>query len=148
MASGQVSYRGGLPLVNNMNQARHLLGFLGSGGTAFLVDAGITLLLTQAGLSPFIARLIAIAVAMVVAWLMHRRFTFAVSEPPSVRELLKFSAVAWSANALNYGIYAAVLVIWPALWPLAAMVLSTAVAMMFSYAGFRLGVFRKSPPET
>lgn len=132
-------------MVTDTRSFRHWGGFLVSGGTAFVVDAALTLTLTYAGLNAFIARLIAIMVAMVVAWLMHRRFTFAVKAPPSMREFMKFAAVAWSANALNYGIYAVLLLVWPALWPLAAMVVSTAVAMVFSYLGFRLGVFREPP---
>ncbi len=132
-------------MVTDTRSFRHWGGFLVSGGTAFVVDAALTLALTYAGLNAFAARLIAIMVAMVVAWLMHRRFTFAVKAPPSLREFMKFAAVAWSANALNYGIYAVLLLVWPALWPLAAMVVSTAVAMVFSYLGFRLGVFREPP---
>lgn len=132
-------------MVTDTRSFRHWGGFLVSGGTAFVVDAALTLALTYAGLNAFAARLIAIMVAMVVAWLMHRRFTFAVKAPPSLREFMKFAAVAWSANALNYGIYAVLLLVWPALWPFAAMVVSTAVAMVFSYLGFRLGVFREPP---
>ncbi len=134
-------------MVTGRRNARHWLGFLGSGGTAFIVDAGITLALTQAGVNPFVARIIAIMLAMVVAWLMHRRFTFQVAAPPSMAEFLRFAAVAWSANALNYGIYALLLLALPALWPLAAMAASTGVAMIFSYLGFRLGVFREKPPQ-
>ena len=126
---------------------RHWGGFFLSGGTASVVDAAITTALIHfAGFDPFSARLLAILVAMVVAWLMHRRITFDVTSPPSLREFAKFAAVAWSANALNYVIYAAILLVRPATWPLAALVVSTAVAAFFSYAGFRLGVFREPPP--
>lgn len=126
---------------------RHWGGFVLSGGTAFAVDAGITTALIHwAGLDPFTARLIGIVVAMVVAWLMHRRITFNVSAPPSWREFAKFAAVAWSANLLNYAIYAGILLLWPATLPFAALIASTAVATAFSYTGFRLGVFREPPP--
>ncbi len=126
---------------------RHWGGFVLSGGTAFLIDAGITTFLIHvARLDPFSARLIAISIAMVVAWLMHRTITFAVKAPPSLREFMKFAAVAWSANALNYAIYVVILLVWPATWPLAALVASTGVATVASYLGFRLGVFRKPPP--
>jgi len=89
---------------------RHWGGFLFSGGTAALVDAGITTALTHwAGRDPFTARLLAIVVAMVVAWLLQRRVTFNVRSAPSWREFGRFAAVAWSANALNYAIYAVIL---------------------------------------
>ncbi len=85
---------------------RHWGGFVFSGGVAFLIDAGITTGLVRfARLDPYSARFIAILIAMVAAWLMHRRITFDVAGPPSVKEFLRFAAVAWTANALNYGIY-------------------------------------------
>jgi putative flippase GtrA len=126
---------------------RHWGGFLASGGTAAVVDAAITLALVHlAGFDPFTSRLIAILIAMVVAWLMHRRLTFAVAAAPSLREFLRFAAVAWSANALNYAIYAGILLAWPGSLPLVAIVIATGIAAVFSYIGFRFGVFREPPP--
>ena len=123
---------------------RHWGGFLFSGGSAFLVDAGINLALIHfAGLNPFVSRLISIACAMVFAWAMHRRVTFAVTAPPSFGEFTRFVMVAGSANALNYLVYAGILLVWPATWPFAAQVVSTAIAMVASYLGFRFGVFRR-----
>ena len=52
---------------------RHGLGFLISGGTAFAVDALVLELLTVLlGINPIAARLVAISLAMVAGWLMHR----------------------------------------------------------------------------
>ena len=126
---------------------RHWGGFLASGGTAAVVDAAITLALVHlVGFDPFTSRLIAILIAMVVAWLMHRRLTFAVTAAPSLREFLRFAAVAWSANALNYAIYAGILLVLPGSLPLVAIVIATGIASVFSYVGFRFGVFRQPPP--
>ncbi len=123
---------------------RHWGGFLFSGGSAFVVDLGINLgLIHLAGLNPFVSRLISIACAMVFAWLMHRNVTFAVKTPPSFGEFARFVAVAGSANALNYLVYAGILLAWPATWPFAAQVVSTAIAMGASYLGFRFGVFHR-----
>lgn len=123
---------------------RHWGGFLFSGGSAFLVDLGINLgLIDLVGLNPFVSRLISIGCAMVFAWLMHRRVTFAVVAPPSLGEFARFAAVAGSANALNYAVYAAILLVWPATPPLIAQIVSTAIAMCASYLGFRFGVFRR-----
>jgi putative flippase GtrA len=133
-APGQIDHR----------SARHWGGFVVSGGTAFLVDAAITLgLIRLAGLDPFLARLIGILAAMVVAWLMHRRITFNVAHPPSVGEFMRFAAVAGSANGLNYAVYAAILLLWPATPPLLALIVSTGIATVFAYLGFRFGVFRR-----
>jgi putative flippase GtrA len=135
-------------MATDTRSLRHWGGFVLSGGTAFVVDAAITTgLIHLAGIGPFIARLVGILIAMAVAWLMHRRITFAVSRPPTLNEFLRFATVAWSANLLNYGVYVAVLLLWPATWPFVALLISTGIATIFSYLGFRLGVFREpSPP--
>lgn len=123
---------------------RHWGGFVLSGGSAFLVDAGInTGLIHLAGLSPFISRLISIGCAMVFAWLMHRNVTFAVNSPPRLSEFARFATVAGSANALNYAIYAGILLIRPSTPPFAALVVSTGIATAASYLGFRFGVFKR-----
>ena len=123
---------------------RHWGGFIFSGGSAFLVDAAInTGLIHLAGLSPFVSRLISIGCAMVFAWQMHRRVTFAVTAPPSLGEFARFATVAGSANALNYAIYVVILLAWPPTPPLLALVVSTAIATAASYLGFRFGVFRR-----
>lgn len=122
-------------------------GFLVSGTVAAVVDAGITTaLIRYAALDPFTARLFAILVAMMVAWLMHRRVTFNVAAAPTWQEFIRFIAVAWSANLLNYALYSAIMLFRPATLPVLAVVVATGVAAVFSYAGFRLRVFREPPP--
>jgi len=122
---------------------RHGGGFFVSGLIAFSVDAAVLWLLThQAGIDPLLARVFAIALAMVAGWLSHRRLTFNMSVPPSLGEFMRYAAVAWSAAALNYAVYAAILMARPGTAPLSALVGATVVAMGFSYLGMRLGVFR------
>lgn len=122
---------------------RHGGGFLASGLIALSVDAVVLLVLTrQAGLDPFSARLIAIALAMVAGWLSHRRLTFNVATPPTLAEFGRYAAVAWTAAALNYAVYATILIVRHDVAPLLAMVGATVVAMGFSYLGMRFGVFR------
>jgi putative flippase GtrA len=124
--------------------ARHGPGFLASGLIAFTVDAGLTSLLTRvAGVSAYAARPVAIAIAMVVAWACHRRLTFKVAGPPTLAEFGRYAAVAWAAAALNYVVYAAILVTVPALPIEVVLAGATAVAMVASYAGMRFGVFTK-----
>jgi putative flippase GtrA len=126
---------------------RHWGGFILSGSVAFFVDAGLTTgLIHFAMVDPFTSRLVGIVVAMVVAWLMHRRITFAVAAAPSWGEFIRFAAVSWSAGVLNYLLYAAILLVRPSTLPFLALVISTGAAACFSYAGFRLGVFRQPPP--
>jgi putative flippase GtrA len=122
---------------------RHGLAFLLSGGLAFSVDAIVLKgLMWLAGLNPILARLFAIAVAMLVGWLAHRTFTFALSVPPSLAEFLRYAVVGWTVAAVNYGLFVAIVLLRPDVEPLAALVLSSLVATLFAYAGMRYGAFR------
>jgi putative flippase GtrA len=123
--------------------AQHGAGFLASGILALGVDMGTLALLTRvAGVPAIIARPVGIAVAMVVAWLCNRRWTFAVSGPPTLTEFTRYAAVAWGAAAVNYAIYAGILLLVSVVPPEGALVLSSAAAMVVSYLGMRFGVFR------
>lgn len=122
---------------------RHGLGFLVSGGLAFITDATVLQVLTSVvGLDPIIARLGSISIAMVVGWLSHRRLTFAVSTAPNLGEFVRYAAVAWFSAGVNYAIFVAIMLIRPETLPLAALVAASAVAMVVSYLGMRFGAFR------
>ena len=122
---------------------RHALAFLISGGTALAVDALTLKLLTAwVGMHPIAARVLAIAVAMIAGWLMHRTFTFRSELSPTVAEFLRYVGVAWSAAAVNYAVFVAILLARPSTEPLIALVLSSAVAMVFAYLGMRFAAFR------
>ncbi|MCX5497023.1 GtrA family protein [Kaistia dalseonensis] len=124
-------------------QLHHLAGFLVAGGSAFLVDAGILMLLVHFGANPFAARPFAIACAMVVGWLINRTWTFPMPGPPRLGEFLRYAAVAWLSVSINYAIYAGLLIVWPTMPLIEALVIATAIAMFFSYFGYRLIAFRK-----
>jgi putative flippase GtrA len=122
---------------------RHWGGFLASGLIALSCDAillqfGILVL----GLSPLAARLIAISGAVVAGWLAHRRLTFSLRTPPTLRELTHYSAAAWAVAAINYAAFAAVIFVSPETHPLAALVCASILATFFAYIGMRYGVFR------
>ena len=120
--------------------------FATSGGLAFVTDASVLAALTRGlGIDPFSARIIAIACAMVVGFFAHRRISFAIATPPTLSEFAKFLSVAFSASVLNYAVYAGVLLLRPGTDPLIAMFFATAIAMAFSYVGYRFGVFKKPP---
>jgi len=134
---------GSLPKAQAPNPLRHWLAFLLSGGAAFSVDAivlkSLTVLLR---LNPIVARLFAISLAMLVGWLAHRTFTFALRAPPSLAEFVRYALVGWSAAAVNYGLFALAIVLKPSLEPLLALVLSSLAATVFAYLGMRYGAFR------
>lgn len=124
---------------------RHWLGFVASGGTSFVVDAGVFKLATWATSAPYwVARIGSIACAMVVGWLCHRTWTFAVTTPPNIREFGRFAGVAWSASVLNYAIGYFILFVRPSTEPLFAIFIAGICAMAASYFGFRFGAFRRS----
>ena len=127
-----------------VSRTRHYGGFLTAGLSALALDAAVLLALTDwAGLSPYLARIISISLAMVVSWQINRRITFAVRAPPTLHEFTRFAAVSWSAQAVNYAAFAALITWLPALWPVWALIAASALAMFVSYAGFRFKVFKR-----
>lgn len=129
--------------ATNLNGvARHFGGFVAAGIIAFSVDAAVLAALIK-GLEwePFSARLGSVSVAMFAAWQAHRRLTFVVKQPPSIKEFVSYAAVAWTSAAVNYGLYAVILNVRPETDPLAALFVASLIAMFVSYFGMRFGVF-------
>jgi putative flippase GtrA len=123
---------------------RHGLGFVLSGSLAFATDAGILKALTAAfGVHPILARIVSIAFAHVVGWLSHRRLTFRLATRPTVAEFLRYVGVQSTVALINYAIYVAVILLRPGIEPLLALVISSGVAMFFSYFGIRFAAFRQ-----
>jgi putative flippase GtrA len=121
----------------------HWAGFLASGLIALSVDAiiletGVRLF----GLHPLVARLLGISCAMVAGWLAHRTLTFMLRSRPTFREFARYAAVAWTTQVINYGTFASILIVQPALPPLAALLAASLVATIFAYVGMRYGAFR------
>ena len=126
---------------------QHALGFLFSGGLAFCVDAGVLeLLVTGFGVHKLVARIVSLSLAHVAGWLSHRRFTFRLSTPPTLREFLRYAGVQYTIALLNYGIFALIVLLKPDIKPLYALIASSGVAMFFSYFGIRFGAFRLGRP--
>ena len=124
--------------------ARHWAGFAASGLIALSVDSFVLwALMRNFDLSPFLARLMAIAVATVAGFLAHRRLTFAVAGTPTLAEFGRFVVVAWSSSVVNYLTFAAILLLRPDTAPLLALVAATFVSMFLTYAGLRFRVFRQ-----
>ncbi|MBR0557368.1 GtrA family protein [Ciceribacter sp. L1K23] len=121
-----------------------LLRFGIVGSVGFLVDAGIlALLLGFTPLGPFVSRAIAIAVAMMATWYLNRRFTFGASRHSIVREGFRYGSVGLTSALVNYLVYSALLISFPTLQPLAALVVSSIAAMAFSFFGYSRFVFRR-----
>jgi putative flippase GtrA len=128
---------------------RHWLGFGASGGIAFITDVTTLKLLVLATAMPVNgARFLSISVAMVAGWLTHRRFTFNIQAPPSLKEFTRYAGVAWVAAAINYAVFIAILWVRPTVEPIIAAALSAGVAMVAAYFGMRFAAFRKPPTPT
>ena len=56
---------------------------------------------------------------------------------------MRYAAVGWTVAAINYGIFVAILLLWPSIEPLYALFVSSLVAMVFAYLGMRFAAFRK-----
>lgn len=132
------------PAPDERPALHHWGGFAVSGALAFATDATVLKLLTlMAGLHPILARLAAIAAAMVVAWLAHRTLTFAVKTPPTLAEFRRYAAVAWGVAGINYAVFSAIMLSRPESEPLIALVIASIVATVAAYFGMRFGVFRR-----
>jgi putative flippase GtrA len=123
---------------------RHGLGFLLSGSLAFVTDAGILqAMIAVFGAHPILARIVSISFGHTVGWLSHRRFTFRLATRPTFAEFLRYMGVQSTVALINYGIYVAVILLRPGIQPLLALVISSGIAMFFSYFGIRFAAFRQ-----
>lgn len=112
------------------------------GGLGFVVDAGMLILLMEAGASPFAARACSIALAVFVTWRLNRAITFGQSTDGQLREAGRYALVALSVAALNYGLYATILFFIPSCLPVLAAAISTACCMLASFTGYGRFAFR------
>jgi len=125
------------------SQARPLR-FALVGVIGFLTDAGSLFALTKAGLDPFSARVISIALAMLTTWRLNRAMTFGASGRAEVSEGARYGAVALTVAGLNYVIYAGLLLAFDQLWPVAATAIASVIAMAASYFGYSRLVFNRN----
>lgn len=122
------------------------LRFLLVGGLGFLVDVGLTMGLIALDWPAETARIPAIGVAMLCAWLANRAFTFRVAHRGSLVELARYVAVALLASAFNYLIYR--LLLGHSMAPLPAIVVATVAQAVFSFLGYRRLVFTPHPTRS
>lgn len=117
-------------------------GIVGTAG--FVIDAVLLwLLLETTPLGPFIARAVAIAVALVSTWYLNRTFTFGASRRSIAVEGFRYGSIGLVSAAVNYLIYSGLLLSLPILQPLAALVIASIAAMAFSFFGYSRFVFSR-----
>ncbi|MDQ6434218.1 GtrA family protein [Mesorhizobium sp. LHD-90] len=119
-----------------------VVGFLVVGAIGFLADAGVlALLLAATSLHPLPARLVSIAVALCVTWLLNRNITFGHSSRGVVEEGARYGGVGIATSLINYAVYSALVLALPLLPPLAALAVASLVATVFSFLGYSRIVF-------
>ena len=127
---------------------RRTAAFAVAGAAGFLVDAGtLAFLLWATPLGPFVARVFAIAAAMAFTFWLNRTFTFGRSERSLAAEGARYGGVGISAALLNYAVYSALVLVFPALWPVLAVAIASLAAMIWSFLGYSRFVFGASPPS-
>lgn len=118
------------------------LRFAVVGGVGFLADAGaLALLLAATPLGPLPARILSIAFAMLVTWLLNRTITFGRGRRSVVAEGARYGGVAVAVAGFNYALYSALVLGLPGFPPIAAVALSSAAAMALSFVGYSRLVF-------
>ncbi len=125
-----------------------LFRFLGVGFGGLAVDQSVLWVSEHVGVPFAAARALAIFVATVFTYVLNRRFTFPDSGRSVTAEAIRYFAVAFAAQSVNYGVS---VVIWsraPHLpHPLIAFI-GAVVATVFSYSGQRFFTFAPKPePE-
>jgi putative flippase GtrA len=115
--------------------------FLIVGAAGFIVDSGITLAISHAGVSPILARVPAIAFAIYTTWLLNRRFTFEVETEKNVSEAIRYITVALTSALLNYLLYC--ILVNAGFWPPAAIAVATGVLAVASFYAYRRIAFLK-----
>lgn len=113
------------------------------GALAAVIDIGGMLMLISRGADPLVARAVALTVAMFVAWQLNRRFTFGASDRHPGEEATRYVVIAGLAAATNYGVFAALLALFPAMMPVLAAVLGIAISMWVSFFGFQVFAFSR-----
>src|ERR1700733_1503230 len=121
------------------------LRFLGVGGLGLITDLAIFTVLIAHGLHPLLARLVSLAVATVVTWRLNPALTFDRSGPRPAHEAMRYAAVAASAQAVSYAVFAILVVTVFKATPQLAVLVGAAIGAFFSYKGQALFAFRRTP---
>jgi putative flippase GtrA len=130
--------------------AAQLRAFLMVGCLGFVIDAGLTMLLSSAGLSPYAARPPAAILAIASTWALNRRFTFQPGAGSRTAEFGRYLSVSAAGLGLNYAVYGLVLGLFAWLGSASttlgliggAVAAGSLAAMALTFTGFRVFAFR------
>lgn len=121
---------------------KRYLAFAFAGASGFLVDAAALLALTRLfGLDPFVARALSIGLALCLTWMINRTMTFGPSGRHIAEEGARYGGVALGTALVNYLIYSGILLGWPSVPPVVALIVASGLSMVISYLGYSRLVF-------
>lgn len=116
------------------------------GALGFVADALVlTWLVRDAGYGLYEARVLSFAIAVTVTWGLNRHFTFRQQASRGrTREYGRYFMVQGTGALMNLGVYAAMLIAWPALaaWPVLPLAVGSGAAMVFNFVGARHFAYR------
>lgn len=120
---------------------KRLAGFAIAGLCGFVVDAGLTEALAALGVSPYAARIGAVAIAIALTYTINRHLTFGDRRGAAEGRRLRYVAVSLVAIAINYGAFALTIALLPGVRPIAGVALGTTIGMVMNYVGYSRFVF-------
>ena len=130
---------------------RLLAKFSGVALIGFAVSAVILHLGLEAGLRPWVARLVALLCAMNVTFLINGRFVFrALTRQRFLARWCAYAANSAVGNACNYWVFVTLEASrWPVISnPYAALLAGSVTAWAINFTGARLVVFRSARRQT
>ena len=115
------------------------------GGIGFIIDATILAILVHGyDWGDYTARLASFAVAVTATWYLNRRYVFAARKTADKRsEYSRYLAVQLVGMAINFLVYSLCIASSPMMdkWPVLALAVGSAVALLFNFLGARMFVF-------
>ena len=116
------------------------------GIVGFCVDGLVLEGLLEIGVNPLIGQFYAACVAILVTFILNRTYTFGDTETPIFRLFIGYLGTQGVGFGVNYATYALLLKAapLPLCSPLVALTVAAGVAMVFTYTGSRVFVFKTS----
>lgn len=124
---------------------QQLIWFLIVGTIGFIVDAGIThILAKEIGFYPIIARVPAIAIAVIVTFLLNKILTFKAKDQDWVKAFSAYVTTQAASQTVNFLIYT--ILIWSSLFmqdqPAIAVAIGSIAAMGLTFILSKFWVFK------